>query len=144
MDRARNAVRALMGLAPAEATLLHEGHEERVPVANLGVGDHIVVRPVSVCPMDGRILEGRSAINQAPVTGESTPVERGLGDDVYAGTINGSGALTLEVTRLAQDNTIARIMHMVEEAQSQRAPRSDLWIALRAYTRRSSSPVPCW
>ncbi len=122
LDRARNAIRTLMELAPAEASLLCQGQEQRVSVAALHIGDHILVRPGERLPMDGRILEGRSAINQAPITGESLPVERGVGNEVFAGTINGNGALTVEVTHLAADTTLARIMRLVEEAQSQRAP----------------------
>ena len=91
-------------------------------VAALRIGDHILVRPGERLPMDGRVLEGRSAINQAPITGESLPVERGVGDEVFAGTVNGNGALTVEVTHLAANTTLARIMRLVEEAQAQRAP----------------------
>jgi Cd2+/Zn2+-exporting ATPase len=122
MDRARQAIRSLMKLAPPEATVLRDGVEGRVPIETLQVGDHILVRPGERVPMDGRVVEGRSALNQAPVTGESLPVEKGAGDEVYAGTINGAGALVVQVTRLAADNTLARLIRMVQEAQSQRAP----------------------
>ncbi len=122
MDRARQAIRSLMELAPQEATLLTDGTEERVPIETLQIGDHILVRPGERLPMDGRVIEGHSAINEAPVTGESLPVEKGTGDEVFAGTVNGSGALVIEVTRLAADNTLARVIQMVQEAQSQRAP----------------------
>ncbi|MCP4516804.1 MAG: cadmium-translocating P-type ATPase, partial [Delftia sp.] len=122
MDRARQAIRSLMELAPAEATLLRDGDELRVRVETLLVGDHILIRPGERLPMDGQIVEGWSAINEASVTGESLPVEKGEGAEVYAGTVNGGGALTVEVTRLAADNTLARLVNMVQEAQSQRAP----------------------
>jgi Cd2+/Zn2+-exporting ATPase len=122
MGRARQAIRSLMELAPPEATLLREGVEARVPIETLLVGDHILIRPGERLPMDGRIVEGRSAINEAPVTGESLPVEKEKGDAVYAGTVNGTGALTVEVTRLAADNTLARLIKLVQEAQAQRAP----------------------
>ncbi len=122
MDRARHAIRALMELAPAEATRFRDGIEERVPIEELWLGDHILIRPGERLPMDGRVVEGRSAVNQAPVTGESMPVDKRVGDSVYAGTINGGGALTVEVTRLAADNTLARLIQMVQEAQAQRAP----------------------
>ncbi len=122
MDRARNAIRSLMDLSPLEATLIDGDREERVPVEKLKVGDRILVRPGERIPMDGVVIEGISAVNQAPITGESVPVEKGEGDEVYAGTINGQGALIMRVTRLAEDNTLSRIIQMVEEAQAQKAP----------------------
>jgi Cd2+/Zn2+-exporting ATPase len=122
MERARNAIRSLMELAPPEATLLRDGAEERVGIETLQVGDHILVRPGERLPMDGRVVEGQSAVNQAPVTGESLPVDKKTGDEVYAGSVNGAGVLTLRVTRLASDNTLARLIQMVQEAQAQRAP----------------------
>jgi Cd2+/Zn2+-exporting ATPase len=122
MDRARKAIRSLIELTPREATLAHDGAEERVPIEALQVDDHILVRPGERLPMDGKIVEGQSAINQAPVTGESLPVDKSVGDEVYAGTVNGGGALIVQVTRLASDNTLARLIQMVQEAQAQRAP----------------------
>jgi Cd2+/Zn2+-exporting ATPase len=122
MDRARNAIRGLMDLTPRRATVLHGDHEEQVSVEELQVGERILVRPGERIPMDGSILSGESAVNQAPITGESVPAEKAPGDEVYAGTVNGQGALTVRVTRLASDTTIARIIKMVEEAQAQKAP----------------------
>jgi len=122
MDRARNAIRILMDLSPQEATLIHGDHEERVLVKQLKVGDRIIIKPGERIPMDGRVLKGTSSVNQAPITGESIPVEKIPGTQVFAGTINGEGALIIEVTKLAKDNTLARIIEMVEEAQAQRAP----------------------
>jgi len=122
MDRARQAIRSLMELAPREAILLQDGTETRISVDALRRHDRILVRPGDRLPMDGRIIEGQSAINEAPVTGESLPVDKGAGDDVFAGTVNGGGALIIEVTRLAADNTLSRIIKMVQEAQAQRAP----------------------
>ncbi|MFL7795125.1 MAG: heavy metal translocating P-type ATPase [Anaerolineae bacterium] len=122
LDRARNAIRALMDLTPLQATRLTTAGEELVNVDALTIGDRIVVRPGERIPMDGRVLEGVSAVNQAPITGESMPVEKAPGDEVFAGAVNGSGALVVEVTRLASDNTLARIIQMVEEAQAQKAP----------------------
>lgn len=122
LDRARNAIRALMDLSPPQATRLSARGEEVVPVERLVVGDRILVRPGERIAMDGSVLEGHSAINQAPITGESMPVEKAPGEKVFAGTVNGSSVLTVEVTRLAVDNTLSRVIQMVEEAQAQRAP----------------------
>lgn len=122
MDRARNAIRSLMDLSPRQAIVLHGDQQETVPVEALLVGDHILVRPGDRIPMDGVVLTGESAVNQSPITGESVPVEKSPGHEVFAGTVNGQGALTLRVTHLAADTTIARIMKMVEEAQAQKAP----------------------
>ena len=122
MERARGAIRALMELAPAEAVVRRKGHEERLAVDDVRVGDVVLVRPGDKIPLDGRVTAGDSHVNQAPVTGESLPIQKLPGDDVYAGSINGRGALDIEVTRLRGDSTIARIIHLVERAQAQRAP----------------------
>lgn len=122
MDRARNAIRSLMDLKPRTATRLQADREQVVAVEDLGVGDRVLVRPGERIPLDGAVLTGESAVNQAPITGESTPVDKGPGDEVFAGTVNGQGALTVAVTRISTDTTLARIIQMVEEAQSQKAP----------------------
>ncbi|MGH9308713.1 MAG: heavy metal translocating P-type ATPase [Vicinamibacterales bacterium] len=122
MERARGAIRALMDLAPADALVRRGSREERTPVADVRIGDVILVRPGEKIPLDGRVLSGESHVNQSPVTGESLPVEKTAGADVFAGTINGRGALDIEVTRLHSDSTLARIVHLVERAQAQRAP----------------------
>jgi len=150
VDRARDSIRSLTQLAPAEAIVLRpcmdcEGcrgkplpdgsaiyqsgpcpwcgtHETRVPVEELAVGDQIIVKPGDRIPMDGRVTGGRSAVNQAPITGESVPVEKQPGNEVFAGTINGDGLLEIEVTRLAADNTLSRLIYLVEEAQAQKTP----------------------
>lgn len=121
-DRARDSLAGLMELAPARALRLADGRTEDVPVEELQVGDVILVRPGERIPMDGVVSAGVSDVNQAPITGESAPVEKGIAAEVYAGTVNGSGALEVCVTRLAADNTLSRIIRLVEEAQSSRAP----------------------
>ncbi len=122
MDRARGAIRALMDLAPAEALVRRDGGDARVAVDDVRVGEVVIVRPGEKIPLDGRVFAGESHVNQAPVTGESLPVEKSTGDDVFAGTINGRGALEVAVTRLRRDSTLAHIIHLVERAQAQRAP----------------------
>lgn len=122
MDRARNAVRALMDLSPAEAAVLRGGREVRVPVDRVAVGETVVVRPGEKIPVDGEVVTGHSGVDQAPITGESLPVEKAPGAAVFAGTLNGEGALEVRTTRAAADTTLARILHSVEEAQASRAP----------------------
>jgi len=122
MERARGAIRALMDLAPAEALVRRESVERLMAVDDVRVGDVIVVRPGEKIPLDGRVIAGDSYVNQSPVTGESLPVEKTRGAEVFAGSINGRGALEIDVTRLSRDSTIARIVHLVEQAQALRAP----------------------
>jgi len=122
LDRTRNSIRALMDLAPQQALVVRDGAELTLPLEDIVIGDVIIVRPGEKIAMDGRVIAGSSTVNQASITGESVPVEKTAGDEVYAGTINERGSLQIEVTRLAKDNTISRIIAMVEEAQGQRAP----------------------
>jgi Cd2+/Zn2+-exporting ATPase len=122
MDRARHAIRSLMTLAPATAVLKRHGLEMEVPASAVVVGDMIVVRPGDRVPVDGVVVAGESAMDQSPVTGESWPVEKASGDAVFAGTINGTGALEIAASRPASDSTIARIIHLVQDAQQRRAP----------------------
>ncbi|MEX0892991.1 MAG: heavy metal translocating P-type ATPase [Gemmatimonadota bacterium] len=122
MDRARNAIRSLMQLTPAEATLLRDGREVRVPAADVPIGARVVVRPGERIAVDGTVLVGHSAVDQAPITGESIPAEKEPGAQVFAGTVNGPGALEIRSSRAAADTTLARIIHAVEEAQATRAP----------------------
>jgi Cd2+/Zn2+-exporting ATPase len=122
LERARNAVRALMDLAPAEALVREAGGDRRIEIEAITPGMVLVVRPGEKIPLDGEVVAGQSAVNQAPVTGESIPAEKTAGDEVFAGTINGRGALEIRVTRLRRDSTLARIIHLVERAQAERAP----------------------
>jgi Zn2+/Cd2+-exporting ATPase len=122
MDRARHAIRALVELAPAEALVRRDGRESTIPAEALAVGDTVIVRPGEKIPVDGRITDGASDVNQAPITGEALPVDKQAGDEVFAGTINGHGALVIEVTRVRHDTTMARIISLVETAQTRRAP----------------------
>jgi len=122
MDRARHAIRALMDLTPSEAVVVRDGADCRIPVEQVVVGDRLRIRPGDKIPLDGEVLSGASDVNQAPITGESLPVPKDAGDEVFAGTINGHGALDIRVTRLRRDTMLARIIHLVESAQAQRAP----------------------
>ena len=122
MDRARNAIRALMDLTPPEAVVRRAGQEMRIAVDDVRVEEVLLVKPGEKIPLDGVVVAGTSPVNQAPITGESLPVEKGTGDDVFAGTINGYGALDIRVTHLRKDTTLARIISLVELAQAQRAP----------------------
>ena len=122
MDRARNAIRALMDLTPPEAVVRRDGVEMRARVDDVQIGEILLVKPGEKIPLDGVVVAGTGPVNQAPITGESLPVEKSSGDEVFAGTINGYGALDVRVTHLRQDTTLARIIALVELAQSQRAP----------------------
>lgn len=122
LGRARASIRALADLAPAMARVQRGERIDEVPVATVQAGERVLVRPAERVPVDGRIVSGRSAINQAPITGESVPVDKAEGDEVFAGTINGEGALTIETTKAAGDRTLDRVIKLVEEAQTQKAP----------------------
>ncbi|MCH9674370.1 MAG: cadmium-translocating P-type ATPase [Gammaproteobacteria bacterium] len=120
-ERARGAIRALMDLAPKTAWVIRDGQEVQLSIDDLVVGDRFIVRPGEAIPTDGEIVDGASSVNQAPVTGESIPVEKSVGDTVFAATLNGEGALTVLATKTAADNTLARIIELVEEAQGSKA-----------------------
>lgn len=121
-ERARRSIRHLTELAPQTALRLTEGGEERIPVENLRIGDRVIIPAGERIPTDGVVRSGHGAVNQAPITGESLPVPKSAGDEVFAGSINGSTVLEVEVTRLAADNTLNRIIRLVEEAQASKAP----------------------
>ncbi len=123
MDRARGSLRELMELSPDMATVRRNGMEETVPANQVAVGEVAIVRPGEKIPLDGVITEGASAINQAPITGESVPVDKAEGGEVYAGTISEDGYLEIKVTSEAADSTIAQIIRMVEDAQREKTDR---------------------
>ena len=120
--RARAGIKALIDLVPRTALRQSGSNVETVPVEALIIGDTVIVRPGDRVPSDGTVIEGISEVNEAPVTGESVPVSKEPGSTIYAGSINANGELRVEITRTAADNTIARIIHMVEEAQASKAP----------------------
>lgn len=122
LDKTRESIRALMELAPREALVQRNGQEIQLPIEEIIVGDRMIVKPGERIAMDGTIVSGTSTVNQAAITGESMPVDKQTGDAVYAGTMNEQGALEIQVTKLAGDSTLAKIMHMVEDAQAEKAP----------------------
>ena len=123
LDRARNAIRGLLDLTPEQATVQQaDGTWREVGAKQITIGARVRVKPGERIALDGEVLEGRSAVNQAPITGESLPVEKSPGDSVFAGTINESGSFEYRVTALANNSTLARIIHAVEAAQGSRAP----------------------
>lgn len=122
MDKARASIRSLMQMAPTEALIVRNGKELILKAEDIEVGDMMIVKPGQMIAMDGVIIEGTSSINQAAITGESVPVEKVVHDEVFAGTLNEEGYLKVNVTKLSDDTTIAKIIHLVEEAQGEKAP----------------------
>jgi Zn2+/Cd2+-exporting ATPase len=122
LARARGAIRALLDLSPRDALVRRNGVEQRVAIERVITGDLVIARPGDKIPVDGTVSAGHSDVNEAPITGESLPADKGPGAEVYAGTINGHGALEIVVTRVGPDTRVARIIHLVEEAQARRAP----------------------
>ncbi len=123
MDRARHAIEALAKLAPETATIREpDGRERLVRVEDLNVDDRVVIRPFDRVPADGVVQSGASAIDQSPITGESAPVEKTAGANVFAGTINGEGLLVVSVSKNAGESTLAKIVQMVNEAQTTKSP----------------------
>lgn len=136
VGRARRAISALLELTPSTARIIDEsGSERELAAAEIAVGTRFVVKPGERIPLDGVVVSGDSGVNQAPITGESLPVTKSIGEQVYAGTINGDGVLEVESTKAANDTTIARIIRMVEEAQGRRA-QAEQWVErfARVYT----------
>jgi len=122
MDRARQSIRSLMDIAPKEALVRRNGQEIMIHVDDIAVGDIMIVKPGQKIAMDGVVVSGYSAVNQAAITGESVPVEKTVDNEVFAGTLNEEGLLEVEITKLVEDTTISKIIHLVEEAQGERAP----------------------
>ena len=120
--RARRATEALLELAPKIAVVKRDGQYVEVPAVEVALGETVATKSGMAIPLDGVVLAGESSVNQAPITGESVPVDKMPGDTVFAGTINGEGALEIKVTRTTGDTTLARIIRLVAEAQEQKAP----------------------
>ncbi len=126
MDRARRSIRSLMALAPATALVRRGTVDVEVPVSDVVPGDLVTVRAGERVPVDGVVTAGMSSVDQSALTGESIPVHKESGDALFSGTLNGNGPLTMQVTRLASDSSVARIIRLVEQAQSERAPAQRL------------------
>ncbi len=122
MDKARASIRSLMEMTPTEALVMRNGREHLLKAEDIEVGDIMIVKPGQMIAMDGVIVEGASSVNQAAITGESVPIEKHISDEVFAGTLNEEGFLKVRVTKLSEDTTIAKIIHLVEEAQGEKAP----------------------
>jgi len=122
MDRARQSIRQLMDIAPKEALIRRGNQELTVAVEEIEIGDVMLVKPGQKIAMDGVVIAGQSAVNQAAITGESLPAAKAAGDEVFAGTLNGEGWIEVKITKRVEDTTIARIIHLVEDAQAERAP----------------------
>ena len=121
LGRTRRAIRALMQLTPDEALVVRDGKELTIPVELLAVGDIVIVQPSARIPADGNVTMGTTSVDQSPMTGESVPVDKQLGDPVFAGTLNLQGLVQIQVTRISSETTLARMVKLVEEAQSERA-----------------------
>jgi len=126
MRKTRTALQELLELAPDTALVRRDGEQVEVPAREVEAGEVVIVRPGEMIPVDGEVIEGESAVNQAPVTGESAPVHKASGDDVYAGTINQEGALEVRTTGAGSDTTLQRIIRRVEEAQEAQSPTESL------------------
>ena len=122
VDRARASVRELMDLSPERADVVRDGREVTVAADEVREGEVVIVRPGDRLPVDGTVVEGGSQVNQAPITGESVPVEVEPGDEVFAGSINGDGFLRIEASRVGDESTLGRIVHLIEEAEAHKAP----------------------
>jgi Cd2+/Zn2+-exporting ATPase len=126
IGRSRQAIKSLVEMRPDEAQVLRDGEEVTVPIDDVAIGDVFVVRPGDKIPLDGVVTSGEGTVDQASLTGESVPVPKERGDEVFGGTINESGSLEIEVTRQAHESAISRLIHMVERAQGEKAPTQRL------------------
>ncbi len=132
-DRARNSIRALLGLQPRTARVVRDGQEQEVAIEDLQVGDLVVVRPGEKIPVDGEIAEGRSLVDESMLTGESLPVEKAQGSEVFGGTLNATGSFSFRATKVGRDTMLSQIVRLVEEAQGSKAPIQRLADLISAY-----------
>lgn len=136
MQRTERSIRGLMSLTSDTARVLLNEREQMVAVSELQIGAQVLVKPGELVPIDGLVVEGFSTVNQAPITGESMPVEKTVGDEVFAGTINGNGALRLKIHQPPESSLIGRVIRLVEQAQTETPPHSSLLNDLSEATLR--------
>jgi len=122
MEKARRSMEVLLQVAPKEATKLEDGKERIVPIAALQVGDTVIVKPGEKIPSDGSVLSGKSSVNEAAITGESLPVEKSEGEPVFGGSVNNEGVLRIRIDKAYEDSSLAKILHLVQEAQETKTP----------------------
>ncbi|MHC4166427.1 MAG: HAD-IC family P-type ATPase, partial [Planctomycetota bacterium] len=140
LDKTRRSIRNLLDLTPKTATIRRSGAEVVVPVDEVQIGHVVLVRPGGRIPVDGIVVGGQSCVNQAPITGESMPVEKFKGSEVFGGTLNETGRLEIKTAKVGRDTTLAKIVHLVEQAQGTKAPIQNL--ADKLPSRFYWSPVP--
>ncbi len=138
IQRNRGAIRDLYQLYPEECTIVHAGQAKLIPIREVNIGDRILIHPGERIPVDGRIVTGTSSLDESTLTGESLPVDKGVADPVFAGTLNLQGALEIRAEQLASDSTLARIVQLVEEAQDRKAPTQRL---IETFGKRYSTTV---
>ena len=126
LDKTRRSIRNLLDLTPKTATIRRDEAEATIPVNEVQIGDTVVVRPGGRIPVDGIVVAGQSCVNQAPITGESMPVEKFKGSEVFGGTLNEAGRLEIRTAKVGRDTTLAKIVHLVEQAQGTKAPIQNL------------------
>ncbi|QGQ96611.1 cadmium-translocating P-type ATPase [Paenibacillus psychroresistens] len=122
MEKARRSMEVLLQVAPKEATLIQDGKETVVPIASLQVGNVVMVRAGEKIPSDGSVVEGKSSVNEAAITGESLPIEKSPGESVFGGSINNEGVMKIKIDKAYKDSSLAKILHLVEEAQETKTP----------------------
>ncbi len=133
LDRTRGAIKKLIEITPKTARLVKDGQESEVDVKQIKINDLVLVKPGEKMPVDGKVVFGYSAVDQAPITGESMPVDKTIGSQVFAGSLNQSGVLKIKTTKVTKDTTLARMIHLVEEAQEKKAPIQNMADRFTAY-----------